>query len=109
MKNEKAKEKLIEDLKDLLPVGTKIYTILRHVSKSGMQRQISAFFWDDELHDMREISYNVAQILGRRINDKSFGVVCNGTGMDMGFEMVYSLAQTLYGCGKGYSLKQQWL
>ena len=88
-------KKDIEDAKntllDIIKPGDTLYTILRHCSKSGMSRNISVL-----TKDMREISYYVAVVLEYpRAKDGSIKV--GGCGMDMGFHLIHSLSNALYG------------
>lgn len=97
---------LAEDrLRAWMPRGSTVYTILRSRSRSGMQRVIGLVVFADgyAVHP----NSAAATVLGRRWKPDHDGVVCNGAGMDMGFELVYSLGQKLY--GDGYALKPQWL
>ncbi len=92
-------------LRALLPAGTTVYTNLRHVSASGMSRIISLHVIDSEAHDIRTINADAATVLGYRVTEvrnSGRGVLVRGTGMDMGFHLVYSLAGALY--GDGYAL-----
>lgn len=95
-----------------------VYTVIRHVSASGMQREISVViptFESTENGESAKVrqfvhpSYTIAQILGRRYTDKHGhnAVVCNGCGMDMGFDLVYNLSSVLY--GDGYKIRQEWI
>lgn len=96
---EREKREAIDKLRELCPPGTAVYTILRHVSRSGMQRAIS----------LRVIRYGepiyldgyVATALGDRIDERHQGIVVGGCGMDMGFELVYNLSAVLYPSGFG--------
>lgn len=94
-----------ERLRELAPEGTTLYVILRHVSRSGMQRRISVVAIIDG--DPYHMDYLVALALERRTNGNGEGIVCHGAGMDMGFELIYSLSQALY--GDGYKLSHRWL
>ena len=99
---------LIEQVREIVKPGDKIYTILRHVSRSGMQRRISTLIWDEELKDMREISYLFAQLSGYRLpKHGDAGIIADGCGMDMGFSIVYNVSMAVF--GDGYALKHQWL
>ena len=91
--------------------GTKVYTILRHVSSSGMSRNISLVIADGE--DIADITYYAAQALGDKlIESKGHRAIrVNGCGMDMGFNLVYNLSSVLF-TGQdraGYVLKQAWI
>ena len=53
-------------------------------------------------------NYAVSRVLGYRLRQGSDdALTVNGAGMDMGFEIAYSLATELY--GDGYSLNHRWL
>lgn len=89
-------------LRKLAPAGSTIYTIVRDVSRSGMTRWISPIaIIDGEPHHLAAYA---SRVLGRKWrNDQS--VKCSGCGMDMGFELVYSIAQAIW--GDGYALNQR--
>ena len=112
----------------LLKPGTTVYTILRHVSSSGMTRIIDPILIDKHGHTFF-IQHAVAVLTDRTINDRYCGIKVSGCGMDMGFELVYILSRILYPAGfrlrkgqwhnslkpgqkckdGGYALKQRWL
>ncbi len=112
-------------LRPLLPAGTTVYTILSHVSASGMTRWIKPYVIEDG--EPRWIGRPVADLLARRYDDKRDGIKCEGGGMDMGFELVYSLSRALWNdtpeaeeyrqanerpmasAEAGYMLQQRWL
>lgn len=105
---EYAKERL---LTHYLKQGNKVYTILRHVSSSGMSRDISLVIAQgDEIID---ITYYASHALeDRLIESKGHRAIrVNGCGMDMGFHLVYNLSSVLFkGQDRaGYVLKQGWL
>lgn len=94
-----------------LKEGDKVYTILRHVSTSGMSRDISLVIAQgDEIID---ITYYVAHAMGDKVSEsKGHRVIrVNGAGMDMGFHLVYNLSSVLFAGQEraGYVLKQGWL
>jgi hypothetical protein len=90
-----------------------VYTILRHVSSSGMSRDISLKTLD---HDgtLRDITYLACIAMGDKPKDKNGSRVVrvNGCGMDMGFHVVYNLSYSLYrdvGLDRaGYVLHHEW-
>lgn len=88
----------IETLRERLPRGATAYTVLRHVARSGMQRGISVHARPGE----DDLSYLAAIATGRKQHPNG-GVKCNGGGMDMAFELVWSLSSVLYD-GDGYAL-----
>ena len=122
-----------ESLRDLLaPRGTErrtLYSILRHVSKSGASRRISFLVADRcgvNLPDcrVRDVTWHVGNVTGYRAGARGQGLVVNGGGMDMGFQVAYALGQALWPKGTpephgtrngvpdsegGYAIKHSWL
>jgi hypothetical protein len=92
--------------------GSRVYTILRHVSSSGMSRDISLVIADSEGR-ISDITYYAADALGDRLIERNGfrAIRVNGCGMDMGFHLVYNLSSVLFhGQDRaGYILKQEWL
>ena len=93
-RKEREQEEYRAKLREILPPGTTVYTILRHVSRSGMMRHISAVIKTDE--GIQDISYWVARAIDEKHSDKNGGIKMGGCGMDMGFDLVYRLAYALY-------------
>ena len=93
-----------DTLRELFPEGSLATTVLRHVSASGRQREISVI-------GVSHGEIVLADWLIRRAMDvrigKHQGIVRRGAGMDMGFDLIYSLSHVLY--GDGYAIKQRWL
>lgn len=103
----------IARMQEWVKPGDTVYTILRHVSRSGMQREIGVVLLlpgdrreeADARHGGRtpvdvHPNYPVSVILGARTG-KHDGVVVGGCGMDMGFHLVYTLSRYLYPDGFG--------
>lgn len=112
--------------------GDTIYTILRHVSRSGMQRRISLVVAGLPGEHPSQIDHLMPHIAGYRVHPDG-GIVAPGAGMDMGYALVYDLARRLWpdgfgcigeGCPSndhsngdrdywhtdgGYALKHRWL
>jgi len=92
--------------------GSRVYTILRHVSSSGMSRDISLVIADSEGR-ICDITYYAADALGDRLIERNShrAIRVNGCGMDMGFSLVYNLSSVLFhGEDRaGYILKQEWI
>ena len=119
----KEKEESLARLKPLFKPGDKVYTVLTHVARSGMSRNIKVYKVKNG--EMLDISYDVAKVLELPQADDG-GVKIGGAGMDMGFEIVYLLGHALYPKGfktpagywrnepmafdpdGGYALKQEW-
>lgn len=125
-----AREQLAKHLKP----GDTVYTILRHVSRSGMMRVVSLVQITDG--EPWEISGLVAKAVGYPLDRNSFGVRVGGCGTDVGFDAVYNLSRVLWPEGNvcagkdcpsndhsngdrdytphvhsdgGYALRQRWL
>lgn len=81
-----------------LQPGDVIQTRTLNVSRSGMTREIGAYVArldDDGQPYVSDLSWPVAVLTGQRLSDRG-GVVVGGTGMNMGFYLVYSLGRALY-------------
>lgn len=125
-------------LREYFPIGSTAYTVLRHVSRSGMTRHISVIgvrYSDDPnstgTADMGtlervaqpvNLSWHVARVMDWTLVDGAqWSLKVGGTGMDMGFHVVYSLSRALYAdlpaqSGQpdllrdaGYAISQAWL
>ena len=88
-----------------VPRRRRVYTILRHVSRSGMRREISLFV-ADEVGRITCLDYWVATVMGRKIG-KHEGIVVQGCGMDMGYDLVSALGEILH--NNSSSLTHEWL
>jgi len=91
----------LADMRETLPPGSTVYTVLRHVSASGMTRSIDAYALLPDPDDSgrivkRWLSYRIAAILGMSYDERRECVKVGGAGMDMGFHLVYSLSSYLY-------------
>lgn len=85
---QEARERLLKMVKP----GDTVYTILRSVSRSGMQREISVVLrTDDGIH---EIDYLVCRLLGDHLGKA--GIKVTGGGMDMGFHLVHGISYRLF-------------
>ena len=85
-----------EYLEKLLKPGDTVFTVLRHVSQSGMSRDISVIAIVDS--KPLDISHRVATLLKyNRAKDGSIKI--GGCGMDMGFAIIYALSHRLYLAG----------
>lgn len=130
------RDQAIESLQKLVKPGDTVFTMLRHVSQSGMSRDISLLApitWDNGRKGIVNISSLAARAVGFRMAKNGNAIKMGGCGMDMGFSAVYSLGSVLYPEGPeafdrngrdrnrapggtgldaidgGYSLNQAWL
>ena len=95
-KQEKAEA--IKMLREWCPPGTKVYTVCRHVARSGMMRRLDLYVFAPEANGEVSKLYltgYVAKALGWSRNDD--GLRVEGCGMDMGFHTVHSLSYALHG------------
>lgn len=84
--------------------GDKVYTVLRHCSRSRMRRLIDLYIIRD--NEPQYLTGHVTQFLEYSRHD-SGALVVDGAGMDMGFHVVHSLACALF--NDGNALKHEWL
>ena len=99
------KQEAIQELTNILgsiPTDT-IYTVIRHVSTSGMQREISIRMIDGGR--IISLDWLVSNALGYRIG-KHNGLVVKGCGMDMGFHLVDCI---LRACNTSKQFRQEWI
>lgn len=94
-------EEARKTLKKVCKPGSTVYTILRHVSQSGMSRRISCFVIGKDKKPFMLDWYFEKLDISKRHRDKE-GLVVGGCGMDMGFHLVYCLGRKLY--PKGFKL-----
>jgi len=83
-----------------------IYTILRHVSKSGMTRHIDCLFITN--NEPIWLNYDIARACGYSVS-KGGSIKISGAGMDMGFHIVYSIAYALTDNEDYKGINHKWL
>lgn len=84
----------IARLRALLPPGSKVHTVLRHVSRSGMSRSIDCYLLKDS--DRVWLSRLIHKATGISWDNGRECLKMGGCGMDMGFAIVSDLSYTLY-------------
>jgi hypothetical protein len=90
----------LSKLREMYPPGSYVTTLLRHVSASGMTRAISVVRNGER--GPEDISWLLARAVpGWKINSTHGGLTRGGCGMDMGFDLAYSLSRRLYPDGFG--------
>lgn len=89
--------------KELLKENDTIYTILRHVSRSSLTREISLFVIKDNVPIC--LDAYVSKVLGLPLTNR--GIKVTGVGMDMGYWLVYELSYAIF--KDGYKLRHKWL
>ena len=103
-KKETEKRAAIEYLKKSINKGDTLYTIVTHVSQSGMSRNIKVL--DIKGGNPSYWNYYISKILGYTLKDDGTLKV-QGCGMDMGFHVVNQLSKVLF--DDGYAIKQRWI
>src|SRR3990167_736484 len=99
MNTQSSKQEARERVLQLVKPGDTIYTILRHVSRFGMQRVIDLIVLTED--GPRSITYQTSVLTGTPLSRDWYGVKVRGTGMDMGFAVVYDLSYQLFSQGFG--------
>lgn len=96
---EKERSEAIDYLKSYFKQGDTVYTALKHVSSTGMSRQIAVYATGISDRDGKpyiyQVSHLVAKVLGYRRADNG-ALKVGGAGMDMGFSVAYSLSRALF-------------
>lgn len=82
-------------LRKWIKPGTTVYTVLRHVSSSGMSRRISLYVLIG--NEPRYLDYHVGKVLDYKRHPRHDGLTVGGCGMDMGYHLVHSLGYALWG------------
>lgn len=96
------RDEFIAKLRETLKPGDTLHTVLRSVSRSGMQRVIDVYhLYANEKGEMQKdwLSYWIAKACDFKFQDqrgKTEGIKIDGCGMDMGFSIVYDLGRTLW-------------
>jgi hypothetical protein len=111
-RREREQREAADKLRAMLGDQPRIYTVLRHVSASGMSRDISLMVADGD--DIINITYTAATVLGDRVRESRghWAIRVGGCGMDMGFHLVYTLSDRLYRETRdraGYVVDHRWL
>lgn len=111
---EKDRDVARAELRARLKPGMEVLCVLRHVSRSGMQRVIDLKILENGA--LRGIGWTAARALGDRYDTKRDGIVVVGCGMNMGFDLVYRLGWALFqgkmpksGHDAGYALRSRWV
>lgn len=87
------KEQERQYLRGVLNPGDTVYTLIRHVSASGMRRELSVFVVSEGR--IRDITNPAAFAVDATIG-KHCGIIVNGCGFDAGFDLVYRLGKALW-------------
>jgi hypothetical protein len=86
-------------LRAMLPPGSTVHCVLRHVGRSGMARWIDLYLVEgDSTHWLSPLA---AKAAGFTFDRKREAIKVGGCGMDMGFALVSTLSAYLYPDGFG--------
>jgi hypothetical protein len=101
---ERERREAIENLRKRIKPADTVYTVLRHVSRSGMSRGIDLYIIEDGRPVWITGLVGIALDRRQSIEDwrKQKGLKIGGCGMDMGFALVHDLSAVLYGHKAGY-------
>ena len=89
------RERARDQLREILPPGSTVYTILHQVGRSGMSRRVGVRAIVDGEPMYLDGLIHAAEPSFFPLGDRE-GIIMGGCGMDMGFHLVYSLSRMLY-------------
>lgn len=99
------KEEARAELLKILSPGDTVYTILRHVSASGMTRHIDVYtIQDNKPFYLTAYVSKACDIRRLGPGAPRWSLVLGGCGTDMGFEVVYNLGRALWPDGAASAL-----
>lgn len=88
----------MKSLREVLADIDVIYTDVVHVSASGMFRCIRPFIITEERRPW-DLTYLVARAGIGKASERHGGIEMGGTGMDMGFALVYEIGRAVHADG----------
>jgi hypothetical protein len=88
------RDEAIARLRETLKPGDTVFTVLRSVSRSGMNRKIDLYKIEDG--SPQWLSRLAAKACDWTFDNKRDAVSVGGCGMDVGFHLVYSLSRVLF-------------
>jgi len=96
--NQTERDKVRTELLKKLKPGDTVYTVLRHVSRSGMMRRISALTIKSvrgQEPEIRQYEHELDILCGFKMGEPE-GNIIGGCGMDIGFSLVQQLSRALW-------------
>lgn len=92
---EDLRDRAVANLRKRIKPGKRVYTMVTHVTRSGMTRLVRLFIV--EKGKIEDITGWVAQAIGaRRAKGAEWDIVVGGCGFDAGFHVVGSLQRALF-------------
>lgn len=82
-----------DNIKKVVPAGSRIDFKLCHLSRSHLTRDI-ALFYTKKSGELCDLSYNVAGLLG--LGMKNRGVRISGCGQDMACYLIHEMGKAIY-------------
>jgi hypothetical protein len=104
-RKEAERAEAIESLRKRLKPGDTVYTILRHVSASGMSRCLDICIIKED--KPLRLTWSAARALDAAYDKKRETLRVFGVGEDKGFATIYNLSHLLF--GDGYALQHRWI
>ena len=95
MTHETDRQEKLDYLRKLLPPRTTVYTKVLHLTRSGLSKTIGLYAVTPD-RQIVGISYEVAQVMGDKFDEKRGGIIMTGVGTDLSYEAVYRLSRALY-------------
>ncbi len=92
---ENEKNDAIAYLRMILPPGSRFYTTVTHVSRSGMSRRINAYATVEG--EIVRISHYVARAIGEKTHASDCAIIMGGCGMDMGYHLAMCVSYAIHG------------
>ena len=85
-------------LREVLKPGDTVYTVIRHVSRSGMSRGIDCYYMSGNtpIWITGYVGHAIGSPQSRKDWEQSNGLRVSGCGMDMGFHVVNSLSYVIF-------------
>lgn len=96
---ERERDEAVASLREILKPGDTLYTVNRHIARSGMMRAIDVYKIDETQPVW--LSRQACRVTGYSFSEKYEAVRMDGCGMDMGFALVYAISQRLFPDGFG--------
>lgn len=96
------REEMREQLREMLPPGSRVAALITHASRSGMSRHVRVFVGGkDDGGRIADLTGMVAVACKLPRARDGWDIVVGGCGFDARFQVVYDLAHALYPDGFG--------
>lgn len=105
MNTEVQRDTAIQKLREVITTGATIYVVLRRKNQLGTCRWLE--FYHVHEGELKRITWDVAIAIQDEYSREHDAVKITGSGLDVGFASVATLAETLFGDSR--ALRHQWL